>query len=126
MKATGNFEAVKDVGLPPDRREDFAVAVSEALSNAAVHGNRQRSGWDVVVTIEVTPGTRAVVDVKDSGDGFDVASLADPTEPRRLLAPAGRGVYMMRRLVDDVSYNEKGNRVRLTIERRGASQREEG
>ena len=36
------LEAVRDVGLAPGRRHDLAVAVSEALSNAAVHGNRLR------------------------------------------------------------------------------------
>ena len=112
------IEAVRDVGLPAGRLQDLAVAVSEALSNAAVHGNRQHHDSDVLIRVEVTPQARAVVDVKDAGEGFDVAALVDPTEPRHLLAPAGRGVYLMRRLVDEVRYNGKGNRVRLTMERR--------
>jgi len=110
--------AVKDVGLGAGRRQNLAVAVSEALSNAAVHGNGLRPESQVLVTVEVTPETRAVVDVWDSGDGFDVSRLSDPTEAARLLAPAGRGVYLMEQLVDLVRYNKKGNRVRLTMERR--------
>ena len=112
------LEAVRDVGLAPGRRHDLAVAVSEALSNAAVHGNRLQREADVLITIDVTPQERAVIEVKDAGEGFDSGSLVDPTEPRHLLAPAGRGVYLMRRLVDEVHYNRKGNRVRLVMERR--------
>jgi serine/threonine-protein kinase RsbW len=112
------LEAVKPVGLRTGRQQNLAVAVSEALSNAAVHGNRLNPDSKVVVTVEVTPETRAVVDVKDSGEGFDASRLTDPTEPHRLLAPAGRGVYLMQALVDEVRYNKKGNRVRLTMHRR--------
>jgi serine/threonine-protein kinase RsbW len=112
------LEAVRDVGLAPGRRHDLAVAVSEALSNAAVHGNRLRREADVLITIEVTPQERAVIDVKDAGEGFDSGSLVDPTEPNHLLSPAGRGVYLMRRLVDEVHYNRKGNRVRMIMDRR--------
>jgi len=110
--------AVKDVRLGAGRRQDLAVAVSEALSNAAVHGNGLRRESQVLVTVEVTPETRAVVDVWDSGGGFNVSRLSDPTEADRLLAPAGRGVFLMEQLVDEVRYNKKGNRVRLTMERR--------
>ena len=111
------LEAVERVGLRNGRRQDLAVAVSEALSNAAVHGNRLNPDSHVAITVEVQPETRAVVDVKDSGAGFDVSSLTDPTEPHRLLAPAGRGVYLMQALADEVHYNNKGNRVRLTMYR---------
>lgn len=111
------LDAVKPVGLPTGRRHDLAVAVSEALSNAAMHGNRLDPGAPVEVAVEVDPQTRVVVDVKDSGRGFDSTRLSDPTAPERLLAPAGRGVYLMHALVDEVQYNKKGNRVRLTMNR---------
>jgi serine/threonine-protein kinase RsbW len=112
------LEAVKPVGLRTGRRHDLAVAVSEALSNAALHGNRLAPGSRVAITVVVVPEKCAVVDVKDSGRGFDSSRLGDPTTPERLLAPAGRGVYLMHALVDEVQYNRKGNRVRLTMNRR--------
>lgn len=117
------MDAVKPVGLRTGRRHDLAVAVSEALSNAAMHGNRLDPASRVVVTVEVVPDTRVVVEVRDSGQGFDSTRLSDPTEPERLLAPAGRGVYLMHALVDEVQYNKKGNRVRLTMNRRKPRQR---
>lgn len=113
------LEAVEPAGLNHDQRENLAVALAEALSNAAVHGNRLHPETAVRVTVTVVPGRRAVVEVADSGDGFDSSRLGDPTDPARILSPGGRGVYLMRQLVDCVEYNQAGNEVRLTIERRG-------
>lgn len=112
------LEAVQSVGLSPDRRADFAVAAAEALSNAAVHGNRLRPRSQVVITVEVTPGQEATLRVKDSGGGFDYTADPDPTQASRLLAPGGRGVFLMRRLVDSLRFEPPGNCVCLTVRAR--------
>jgi serine/threonine-protein kinase RsbW len=112
------IEAVEDAGLDSDQKLDLAVALAEALSNAAVHGNRLRPRSRVIVTVYVTPGERTTIEVKDSGRGFDVSGLSDPTEKERILAPSGRGVFLMRKLVDKVEFSPPGNRVSLTVEAR--------
>jgi len=112
------LKATTRARLDDDQRDDFAVALAEALSNAAVHGNRLRHGSLVLVSVETLPGREAAVEICDSGSGFDRSSLGDPTDPARLLATGGRGVFLMRRLVDHLEYNEAGNRVRLVMETR--------
>jgi anti-sigma regulatory factor (Ser/Thr protein kinase) len=112
------IEAVEDAGLDSDQKLDLAVALAEALSNAAVHGNRLRPRSQVIVTVYVTPGEKATIEVKDSGSGFDVTRLSDPTDGHRILAPNGRGVFLMRRLVDQVEFFPPGNRVILMMESR--------
>lgn len=107
--------AVQPVGLPSDRIHDLAVALSEALSNAAIHGNGLDPNRDVQIAIRVVPHARVEVEVKDDGHGFDHGRLSDPTHPEQLLAPRGRGVFLMRRLVDRVDYEDGGSRVRLTV-----------
>jgi len=114
------LEAVDPVDLTEEQRHSLAVAVAEALSNAAVHGNRLQPEQLVRVSIAVTPRECATIDVTDAGPGFDVNNLSDPTEPSRVLMPGGRGVFLMRRLVDSLEYNRAGNRVRLTMRREGA------
>jgi len=109
------LEAVDGVGLSTDRRADLAVATAEALSNAAVHGNRLRPGSQVLITVGVAPGRKATVEVKDSGPGFDYTAVSDPTHPSKLLVPGGRGVFLMRRLVDHLEFRPPGNRVLLTV-----------
>lgn len=104
-------------GLSPERRDDLAVALAEALSNAAVHGHKEMPRALVRIRVEALPGGQVVVDVEDSGPGFDVATIVkvDPTDPHRLLVPGGRGVFLMRRLVDRLEFNAKGNHVRLAL-----------
>ena len=110
------LKIVARAGLSQERCENLAVALAEALSNAAVHGHRDKPGSRVLLVVMTKPDGCVVVDVKDSGPGFDVASLVDPTDPKRLLVPGGRGVFMMRRLVDRVEYNPRGNHVRLILD----------
>ena len=108
------LEAVAPAGLDEDRLTDLAVALAEALSNAAVHGHRLDPKRRVAIVLAVSPGC-VVVEVSDSGIGFDAHAVSDPTSPERQLAPGGRGIFLMRRLVDEVSYNASGNTVRLTV-----------
>lgn len=109
------LSSVAPVELSEEQRHSLAVAVAEALSNAAVHGNRLAPGTFVSVKVAVTPRDCAVIEVADCGPGFDVDAVSDPTEPSRVLIPGGRGVFLMRRLVDTLEYNRAGNRVKLTI-----------
>jgi serine/threonine-protein kinase RsbW len=110
------LKLVARAGLSQERRENFAVALAEALSNAAVHGHRNRPHALVMIAVMTRPDGCVVVDVRDSGAGFDVATVVDPTDPHRLMMPGGRGVFLMRRLVDRLEYNATGNHVRLVME----------
>jgi serine/threonine-protein kinase RsbW len=112
------LEEVESVGFDADQRADLAVALGEALSNAAVHGNGLRPRSLVSVAIEIIPKKQVVVEVRDSGPGFDAQKLQDPTDPDRVLVPGGRGVFLMKCLVDETEYDGPGNRVRLTKRRR--------
>ena len=110
------LETVRDAGLSQEQQDNLAVAVAEALSNAALHGNKLAPRRVVGVVVEVPASGGAVVEVTDSGTGFDSAKVSDPTDPSRVLMPGGRGVFLMKRLIDHLEYNAAGNTVRLTME----------
>jgi serine/threonine-protein kinase RsbW len=112
------LDAVGPAGLDHDQLGNFEIALVEALANAAVHGNRLDIDARVHITVGVAPGREAVVRITDSGSGFDHASVHDPTHPERVLATGGRGVFLMRRLVDQLEYNAAGNSVRLAVRRK--------
>ena len=109
------LEAVRDAGLTQEQQDNLAVAVAEALS---MHGNKLAPRRVVRVTVEVPAAGGAVVEVTDSGKGFDSATVSDPTDPARVLMPGGRGVFLMKRLVDHLSYNAAGNIVRMRMDKK--------
>lgn len=109
------LQAVREAGLDQEQRDNLAVAVAEALSNAALHGHKLAPRRVVRVAVELPAEGGAVVEVTDSGAGFDSAKVSDPTDPARVLMPGGRGVFLMKRLVDRLEYNAAGNAVRLTV-----------
>jgi anti-sigma regulatory factor (Ser/Thr protein kinase) len=57
--------------------------------------------------------SRPLIAVTDQGDGFDPAVLPDPRAAENICSSHGRGVFLMRRLVDDVEFNLGGRQVVL-------------
>ena len=112
------LNAVAPAGFTAAQRDDLSVALAEALANAVVHGNRRRARAFVAIGVLVEPRKSATITVRDSGKGFQRDSVPDPRHPDALMLPRGRGVFLMRRLMDAVEYNRKGNEVRLTLRRR--------
>jgi serine/threonine-protein kinase RsbW len=94
------------------------VALTEALSNAILYGNRERPDKQVHVRADVDR-ERLVVEVADEGGGFDLETAEiDPTSPENLLREDGRGLFLMRRLMDSVErFDDRGNVIRMTLRR---------
>jgi serine/threonine-protein kinase RsbW len=95
------------------------VALTEALSNAILRGNREDPAKHVHVRASVTT-RQLVMEVKDEGRGFDIDKCTrDPTRPENVEREDGRGLFLMRSLMDSVErYDADGNVVRLTLNRR--------
>lgn len=94
------------------------VALTEALSNAILYGNLERLDRHVHVRAEVDR-ERLVVEVSDEGAGFDLETAEiDPTSPENLLREDGRGLFLMRHLMDSVErFDDRGNVIRMTLRR---------
>ena len=98
---------------------NLAVALSEALSNAILRGNNDDPAKHVHVTARVDTA-RLVVEVTDEGAGFDLDQCTlDPTTPENVDREDGRGLFLMRQLMDGVERfdDARGNVVRLTLNR---------
>lgn len=95
-------------------RLNLRVGLTEALSNAMLYGNGRDPAKRVLVEVSFIDGAiRARV--TDQGDGFDPLSVPDPTEPENVVKAGGRGLFIMRQLLDEVSFNEQGNAVTLVL-----------
>jgi serine/threonine-protein kinase RsbW len=93
------------------------VVLSEALTNAIVRGNGEdRSKW-VDVRAELVPESIRV-SVTDEGPGFDPDAVPEPLQPDQLDEATGRGLYLIRKLVDTVQFNERGNSICMILRRR--------
>lgn len=124
----------------PKRESHLATALTEALTNAVVHGNLEVSsdhrdenceeGYHSLVKQrqQESPYCNRIVEVvtsvqngkiswtiSDEGRGFDVNELPDPTDPENLFRCSGRGVLLMNAFSDELEYNDTGNQVTLTI-----------
>jgi CheY-like chemotaxis protein/anti-sigma regulatory factor (Ser/Thr protein kinase) len=123
-------------GDPRPRR--LLIAVDEALTNAITHGALEvdsslKDGstafeeivsareadpeWAshlVLISCDFRP-SRVEIVISDPGQGFDVSKLPDPSDVDAVLACHGRGILMMRALVDEVSFGDEGRTVRLAM-----------
>jgi len=91
---------------------NILLATTEAVNNAIVHGNKLNSEFNVELML-VRENTEVKVVVTDHGTGFDYINLPDPTAPENLEKENGRGVFMMRSLADEVSFERNGATVVL-------------
>jgi serine/threonine-protein kinase RsbW len=97
-------------------RFNLRVALSEALANAIVYGNRLDPGKRVHVALR-RHGAGVEVHVRDQGEGFDPGGIPDPRHPDAIERTAGRGLFLIRELVDDLVFNEEGNAICMTLHR---------
>jgi serine/threonine-protein kinase RsbW len=114
--ATAVADAARRFGIPDEALFGLDLAVREAVTNAVLHGNRQDEAVPVEVGVSGA-GAELVITVRDRGQGFDPAQVADPTSEENLLKANGRGILFMRTFMDDVRWErhpEGGTVVRLT------------
>jgi len=91
---------------------DIKLCVEEAVRNAITHGNNSNADLPVIVNYSIN-GNSVKITVEDKGKGFDVRRLPDPTLAKNLYKESGRGVYLMHKLMDKITYNSKGNIVTM-------------
>lgn len=93
---------------------NLRVGLTEALANAMVYGNSRDPSKHVLLEIAFRLG-RIEARVTDQGAGFDPNAVPDPTTPENIMKPCGRGVFLMRKLMDEVWFNDRGNQVTLVL-----------
>ena len=92
----------------------FAIhlAVEEAFLNAVRHGNRNDSSKEVKVDCSIGPD-KVEISMSDNGGGFNPAEVPDPRCGENLYKLQGRGLLLIRSYMDEVDFNECGNRIRM-------------
>ncbi|MFH0877577.1 MAG: ATP-binding protein [Candidatus Omnitrophota bacterium] len=106
-------EELKSLSVQREDVHDIALCLHEALVNAIKHGNRFSPDLEVEVRLEAD-ADRLTVTVKDQGQGFDYTRVPDPTKPDNLEKTSGRGVFLVKRLMDRVDFSDEGRGITMT------------
>jgi len=101
-----------EMGINSNYYGKIMVSTMEAVNNAIIHGNKSDINKEVEIEFEYK-GMDLKVSVEDEGNGFNYNEIPDPTLPENIEKLTGRGVFLMRKLADEVRFNEKGNKVTL-------------
>ena len=104
-----------DLGFADDEIMQISMAVREAAVNAVLHGNAYDPGKKVTMAFD-TGDQGLTITVRDQGKGLDVDSIPDPLAPENLLKQSGRGIFLMRSLMDEVviKASDTGTEIKLT------------
>ena len=87
---------------------DIEMASHEALANAVIHGNGENSGKRAYVECRCYMDGEVSITVRDQGRGFDYNTIPNPTFRENLLLTYGRGIYLMKTLMDEITFEEGG------------------
>jgi serine/threonine-protein kinase RsbW len=105
-------ERMLRLGIVSGDDSEVMIALDEAIVNAVKHGNKSDPRKAVHIVAEFSAdGVRFIV--ADEGIGFERESVPDPTEPCRLLEPSGRGLLLINHIMDEVRFNQCGNRLEM-------------
>lgn len=98
--------------LNEDKAFEIRLSVEEAVRNAIVHGNKSDKHLSVKASCWLEGGD-INIQIEDEGPGFGHKSLADPTSDDNVMRNSGRGIFLIKKLMDRVEYNEAGNSLRM-------------
>ncbi|MEQ8522907.1 MAG: ATP-binding protein [Vicingaceae bacterium] len=104
----------EDHDLSVDYYGNMLVALTEAVNNAIVHGNK--GDESKLIDLEFKhKGDEYFFTIRDGGKGFDFEHVPDPTSPENIEKPDGRGIFLMQHLADRVSFSDEGREVELVF-----------
>jgi serine/threonine-protein kinase RsbW len=91
---------------------DIRLCLEEALINAIKYGNKFDKSKKVRIEFNYKD-RKATISIEDSGKGFNLNSVPDPTTDENILKGSGRGVFLIKHLMDSLESNKEGNRITM-------------
>jgi len=112
-------EVARKMNLSEDQQDNFSIAVTEAVGNAIIHGNKKNPKKKVRIVFRLGKD-KIKVSVTDQGQGFELNKITDPLDPKNLMKESGRGIFILKTLMDEVSFSfsPKGTTVNFVVKKR--------
>ena len=105
-------EISDEIKLSSDIYGKILIATIEAVNNSIVHGNKLDPTKKVFVDV-ILENNELHIAISDQGKGFDFTNVPDPTIPENIENISGRGVFLMKKLADNLIFNDTGTQVEL-------------
>jgi len=96
---------LREHGLDDDSIADLAISATELINNAIIHGNKSDPNKIVTVELEFTD-QHLSISITDQGPGFKPENIPSPISDENIMKEAGRGIFIVRSLVDDLQIEE--------------------
>lgn len=110
--STRVLDSIKDLGLDKDIIFDIRLCLEEAIINAIKYGNKCNKDLPVYISYSFGDGRLEIV-IRDQGKGFGHANIPDPRSNSNILKHGGRGLFLIRNLMDEVEFNDSGNEIKM-------------
>jgi len=107
MRLVGELENTKG------KEFEIEMALREALANAILHGCKADPAKKVEISVTGDREQGITIVVRDPGSGFDPASVPSPADDSNLLSDHGRGIFLITKLMDEVTHERNGTVIRM-------------
>ena len=109
---SGLLEKMKPLTVSEEEIFGIKLSLEESLVNAIKYGNKMNPGLFVEVSIEAKDDVLSI-SVKDQGQGFDFENILDPTKEENLERTSGRGIFLIKSLMDEVRFCDGGSKIMM-------------
>ncbi|MBF0484525.1 MAG: ATP-binding protein [Candidatus Omnitrophica bacterium] len=109
---SGVFEKLLFLSLDDATVFNLKLCLHEAVVNAIKHGNKLNNALRVHIIIN-NETNKLIMEVTDQGAGFDHNALPDPTDEKNIMKYSGRGVYLIKNIMDDVKFINNGQTIKM-------------
>jgi len=106
-----------EVGFNESSSDDLSIVITELFNNAIHHGNKNDPAKSVKIDYIIKAG-HLIISVQDQGNGFIPDKLKNPLDPENLLAESGRGIYLVKMLMDDTQFDISDQGCKIIIKKK--------
>lgn len=107
----------QEVGFNESSSDDLSIVITELFNNAIHHGNKNDSNKSVDIDYMII-ADHLIISVQDEGNGFMPDKIKNPLDPENLLAESGRGIYLVKMLMDDTQFDISDKGCKITIKKK--------
>jgi len=107
------MKLVGELDYAAGKEFEIELAFREALANAILHGCKSDPAKKIECSVSGDRSEGIMIVVRDPGNGFDPASLPLATDDANLHSDHGRGILLIRELMDEVKHERNGTVIRM-------------